>query len=232
MSTDLQNPANEPDKMLALVQSASLTRLLAEAVEKMILSGEIKPGGKLNEMAIAERFGVSRGPLREAFRMLEESGLVRQEKNRGAFVREVDIGEAAEIYEVRAGLDATAGRLLAGKITPAQIEQLRQCGDDMQRAAQDNDVDAFHQIVAMTENACLIDVYRRLVKQLVLFRRRNLLAPRAIPNFADEHSAIVDSLARGDGALAAELLYRHAEGGRQRMLQIHAEDQAGHEAAA
>ncbi len=240
MSTDLQNPANEPDKMLALVQSASLTRLLAEAVEKMILSGEIKPGGKLNEMAIAERFGVSRGPLREAFRMLEESGLVRQEKNRGAFVREVDIGEAAEIYEVRAGLDATAGRLLAGKIAPAQIARLRQYGDDMQRAAQDNDVDAFHhlnlgfhdQIVGMTENACLIDVYRRLVKQLVLFRRRNLLAPRAIPNFADEHSAIVDSLARGDGALAAELLYRHAEGGRQRMLQIHAEDQAGHEDAA
>lgn len=240
MSTDLQNPANEPDKMLALVQSASLTRLLAEAVEKMILSGEIKPGGKLNEMAVAERFGVSRGPLREAFRMLEESGLVRQEKNRGAFVREVDIGEAAEIYEVRAGLDATAGRLLAGKITPVQIERLRQYGDDMQRAAQDNDVDAFHhlnlgfhdQIVGMTENACLIDVYRRLVKQLALFRRRNLLAPRAIPNFADEHSAIVDSLARGDGALAAELLYRHAEGGRQRMLQIHAEDQAGHEDAA
>ena len=240
MPTDLHNPANEPDKMLALVQSASLTRLLAEAVEKMILSGEIKPGGKLNEMAIAERFGVSRGPLREAFRMLEESGLVRQEKNRGAFVREVDIGEAAAIYEVRAGLDATAGRLLAGKITPAQIERLRQYGDDMQRAAQGNDVDAFHrlnlafhdQIVAMTENACLIDVYRRIVKQLALFRRRNLLAPRAIPNFADEHSAIVDSLAQGDGSLAAELLYRHAEGGRQRMLQIHAEDHAGHEDAA
>ena len=240
MPTDLHNPANEPDKMLALVQSASLTRLLAEAVEKMILSGEIKPGGKLNEMAIAERFGVSRGPLREAFRMLEESGLVRQEKNRGAFVREVDIGEAAAIYEVRAGLDATAGRLLAGKITPAQIERLRQYGDDMQRAAQDNDVDGFHrlnlafhdQIVAMTGNACLIDVYRRIVKQLALFRRRNLLAPRAIPNFADEHSAIVDSLAQGDGALAADLLYRHAEGGRQRMLQIHAEDHAGHEDAA
>jgi phosphonate utilization transcriptional regulator len=240
MPTDLQNPANEPDKMLALVQSASLTRLLAEAVEKMILSGEIKPGGKLNEMTIAERFGVSRGPLREAFRMLEESGLVRQEKNRGAFVREVDIAEAAAIYEVRAGLDATAGRLLAGKITPVQIERLRQYGADMQRAAQSNDVDAFHrqnlafhdQIIAMTGNACLIDVYRRIVKQLALFRRRNLLAPRAIPFFADEHSAIVDSLAQGDGVLAADLLYRHAEGGRQRMLQIHAEDHASQESAA
>lgn len=240
MSSDLQNPVSEPDKMLALVQSASLTRLLAEAVEKMILSGEIKPGGKLNEMAIAERFGVSRGPLREAFRMLEESGLVRQEKNRGAFVREVDIGEAAAIYEVRAGLDATAGRLLAGKITPAQVERLRQYGDDMQRAALSNDVDAFHrlnlafhdQVVAMTGNVCLIDVYHRLVKQLALFRRRNLLAPRAIPNFADEHSAIVDSLARGDGALAAELLYRHAEGGRRRMLEIHGEESSRQENAA
>ena len=58
------------------------------------------------------------------------------------------------------------------------------------------------------------------------------MAPRAIPNFADEHSAIVDSLARGDGALAAELLYRHAEGGRRRMLEIHGEESSRQENAA
>ena len=214
------------DSALALVQRTSLTRLVADAVEKLFLSGEMTPGSKLNEVAIAERFGVSRGPLREAFRLLEESGLIRQEKNRGAYVRAIELDEAAEIYDVRAGLDATAGRLLASRILPAQLAELRGLTDAMQAAAVSNDVDAFHalnlgfhdRLIALTENRSLIEVYRRLVKQLALFRRRNLLAPMAIPYFADEHSRIVDYLAAGDAAGCAEAMYQHALGGRARML--------------
>jgi phosphonate utilization transcriptional regulator len=214
------------DSVLALVQRTSLTRLVGEALEKMILAGELPPGSKLNEVALAERLGVSRGPLREAFRTLEENGLIRQEKNRGAYVREIELAEAADIYDVRAGLDATAGRLLAARITPGQLIVLREFAAGMQQAATSNDVDSFHtlnlafhdRIVEMTGNAALLEVYRRLVKQLRLFRRRNLLTPRAIPHFADEHSAIVDYLAAGDGLGAAEALHAHAQGGRQRML--------------
>lgn len=214
------------DAALALLQGTSLTRLMADAVEKMILSGEAAPGSKLNEATIAERFGVSRGPLREAFRLLEECGLIRQEKNRGAYVREIELDEAAEIYELRAGLDATAGRLLAERITPEQIAALRALTDEMQDVARLDDVDRFHalnlafhdKIVAFTGNRSLIAVYLRLVKQLALFRRRNLLAPRAIPHFADEHSAIVDCLAAGDAVASAEALYQHAQGGKARML--------------
>lgn len=214
------------DSVLALVQRTSLTRLVGEALEKMILAGELPPGSKLNEVALAERLGVSRGPLREAFRTLEENGLIRQEKNRGAYVREIDLAEAADIYDVRAGLDATAGRLLAERVTAVQMAVLREFAAGMQRAATANDVDTFHQlnlafhdrIVEMTGNVALIEVYRRLVKQLALFRRRNLLAPRAIPHFADEHSAIVDLIAAGNGSGAAEALHAHARGGRERML--------------
>lgn len=214
------------DSMLALVQRTSLTRLVAEALEQLILTGELAPGVKLNEVALAERLGVSRGPLREAYRTLEESGLIRQAKNRGAYVREVALAEAAQIYEVRAGLDATAGRLLAERITASQCTTLQGLADEMQRAAGDDDVDAFHrlnlafhdQIVTMTGNQPLIDVYRKLVKQLALFHRRNLLAPMATPRFADEHSHIVALLAAGDGAACAEALFAHAQGGRARML--------------
>lgn len=223
MSALLVDPT---DTALTLVQRTSLTRLVAESVEKLILSGELAPGAKLNEAALAERLGVSRGPLREAFRMLEESGLIRQQKNRGAFVREIALDEAADIYDVRAGLDATAGRLLASRITPAQLATLRGMTERMQSAAHTEDIDGFHvlnlhfhdQIVEMTGNGALLEIYRKLVKQLTLFRRRNLFAPMAIPHFADEHSAIVDLLATGDGERCAQALYAHAQGGRQRML--------------
>jgi phosphonate utilization transcriptional regulator len=224
MSEPLADPTGAA---LSLLQGTSLTRLMAEAVEKMILSGEMLPGSKLNEAAIAERFGVSRGPLREAFRLLEECGLIRQEKNRGAFVREIALDEAADIYDVRAGLDATAGRLLASRISGEQLATLRQMADAMQQAAGRDDVDQFHalnlafhdQLIASTGNRALIEAYSRLVKQLALFRRRNLLQPKAIPHFADEHSAIVDCLAAGDAQASAEALYQHALGGKARMLQ-------------
>lgn len=211
--------------VLSLVQSTSLTHLVADSVEELILLGELAPGSKLNEVALAERFGVSRGPLREAFRLLEESGLIYQEKNRGAFVRVVELREAAELYEVRAGLDATAGRLLAGCINPEQLSTLRQLTDQM-KSVDDSDVEQFHilnltfhdHIIAMTGNRTLTDTYRKLAKLLALFRKRNLMAPMAIPHFAQEHSTIVDMLEQRDALGCAEALYAHAQGGRQRML--------------
>lgn len=217
--------AHPTEKTLALVQSTSLTRLVAESIEEMILAGELPPGHKLNEIALAQRFGISRGPLREAFRLLEEGGLIRQEKNRGAHVREIRLSEAADLYEVRAGLDATAGRLLAGRISDEQLRTLREMTEAMKEVPPDA-VDRFHElnlsfhdcIVGMTGNPVLAEQYRRLAKLLALFRRRNLLAPMAIPHFAEEHSAILDLLAARDGPGVAEALFAHAQGGRQRML--------------
>lgn len=214
-----------PEKALAQLQSTSLTRLVAESIEDMILGGELVPGSKLNEMALAQRFGISRGPLREALRTLEESGLVRQEKNRGAHVRKIALTEAADLYDVRAGLDATAGRLLALRLTPEQLHTLRQMTDAM-REVKSADIDRFHElnlsfhdcIVAMTGNQVLVEQYRKLCKLLALFRRRNLLAPMAIPHFAEEHSVIVDRLAARDAAGAAQALFDHAQGGKARML--------------
>src|SRR3989449_11056532 len=95
---------------IALVQSSSLPMLVQKELERMILAGEIAVGAKLNEVALAERLGVSRGPVREAFRALEESGLVDLEKNRGVFVRQLSVEEGDGIYEMRAAVDEWGGR--------------------------------------------------------------------------------------------------------------------------
>ena len=100
-----RSPAPPPPSTIALVQSSSLPALVQKEIERMILAGDFAAGAKLNEAAVAAMLGVSRGPVREAFRALEESGLVRLEKNRGVFVRQISVEEADEIYEVRAAVD-------------------------------------------------------------------------------------------------------------------------------
>src|SRR5262245_54161957 len=89
---------------LALLRDRSLASAAQEEIEKLILSGDLPAGSKIGEAEMALRLGISRGPVREAFRGLEEVGLVRFEKNRGVFVREIDLAEAEQNYVVRGAL--------------------------------------------------------------------------------------------------------------------------------
>src|SRR5205814_5983908 len=110
------------------------TSVVQQEIERAILQGEFEPGSKLIEANLARRLGVSRGPLREAFRMLEEAGLVRTEKNRGVFVRDIPIDEAVEIFDLRAAMDELVGRRLAEHITSPQLKEVRGLVDEMERA--------------------------------------------------------------------------------------------------
>jgi DNA-binding GntR family transcriptional regulator len=133
----------------------------------MILAGELPAGTKLNEASVAELLGVSRGPVREAFRALEESGLVRLEKNRGVFVRQIDIAEADEIYELRALLDDFVGRRVAQSARPDDVQDLRGLIDRMDKAAAKHDLDAYHaanlafhdRLVELAGNTKLLGMY-------------------------------------------------------------------------
>src|SRR5690242_2030758 len=129
---------------ITLLQTSSLTSLVQVELERMILSGELAPGSKLTEVALAARLGVSRGPLREAFRMLEEAGLVRTEKNRGVFVRDIPIEEAVEIFDLRAAMDELVGRKLAASIAPAQLKELKGLVDAMEKAVKAEDTRGYH----------------------------------------------------------------------------------------
>jgi len=210
---------------IALVQANSLPMLVQEELERMILAGELRAGSKLNEAAVADRLGVSRGPVREAFRALEESGLVRLEKNRGVFVRQIALDEADEIYELRAVLDEFVGRRLAQTATPECLRDLRARVARMERAAARGDVDAyvatnleFHdRLVELAGNAKLLVTYRRLVKELHLFRHATLARGGALPVSTREHREIVDRIAARQPAAAGRALYDHAMASRERM---------------
>ena len=90
-----------PELALRIRRTQSLTSLVRQELDRMIENGELQSGDRLNEIALANRLGVSRGPIREAFRGLEQSGLVEVVGDRGVFVRQVELKEVVEIYEVR-----------------------------------------------------------------------------------------------------------------------------------
>lgn len=216
-----------PHPTIALLRSASLSSAAQQEIERMILDGEIAAGSKLTEAWLSERLGVSRGPIREAFRMLEEAGLVRQEKNRGVFVREIPLEEALEIYDLRAAMDELVGRRLAETITPEQMKTMKGLVERLEAAARASDADAYHlanlqfhdTLVEFAGNRKLAGVYRRLVRELALFRRRNLLDETVLPHSAAEHRAILKAIGSGNAEQAGRVMYEHVMESRERALQ-------------
>lgn len=210
---------------LELVQSNSLPMLVAREVERMILAGELSVGERVNESALAARFRVSRGPVREALRGLEESGLLRLEKNRGVFVREISLGEADEIYDLREALDELVGRRLAKRFEQPARTAVHALLDEMDRAAAQGDAASYHMLnlrfhdtlVEATGNAKLIATYRRLIKELHLFRLKGLTAGGGLPVSNDEHRAIVRTIEAGDADAAGKRMREHVRASRKRM---------------
>ena len=209
----------------AVLRTHSLATLAHRELEQMILSGRVPAGGKLNEADVAAQLGVSRGPVREAFRALEETGLVRVEKNRGVFVRQISVEEADEIYDVRASLDEMIGRRVALAADPEHGAALRALIGRMESAVAQSDSSGyyaanieFHDSLArFAGNAKLLEMYRRLVNELSLYRRKTFERGAILPTSVREHRKIVEAIAAGNAELAGKLMRDHALASRARM---------------
>lgn len=227
----LDTPARATSQAtIAVLQSHSLSSAALAEIERMILAGELEPGERLTEVSLAARLGVSRGPLREAFRSLEEAGLVRTEKNRGVFVRALPVEEAMEIFDLRAAMDELVGRRLATSITPAALKEVRGLVEAMEQAVRAKDAPGYHllnlrfhdRLVELAGNGKLTTVYRKLVKELSLFRRLNLAHGWVMPLSVGEHRHIVKAIASGNAAAAGQAMYEHTMESKERTLRHHA----------
>ena len=213
------------DHPIALIRHNSLPTLVERELERMILAGDLPAGSQLRENEVASMLGVSRGPLREAFRALEGSGLVRLEKNRGVFVRQIGIDEADQIFELRAVLDEFAGRRAAQNATPTETGELRSLVDRMEDAVARGDIDGYHaanvafhdRIVELAGNPKLTLMYRRLVNELHLHRRAALGQAGILPVSMREHRMIVEHIAQRQPAAAGRALHDHAMASRERV---------------
>lgn len=216
----------KPLDSLTILKHQSLPDLVQERLETMILEGALLPGAQLREVNLAVLLGISRGPIREAFRGLEEKGLVQVVKNCGVFVRTLALEEADQIYEVRIVLEAMVGQKVAAIINAEGLAELETILEHMSGAAGAGDITRytalnlkFHDTLArLSGNPKLHETYRRLVSELSLFRRQTYVHDESsMPRSLEEHRNIHAALAARKPALAAELLQQHAADSRARL---------------
>lgn len=222
---------------LEIVRTRSLASLLAQEVERMILSGALPAGERLNEQQLATRLGVSRGPLREALRGLEKSGLVVAVRNQGVYVRQVSAEEALEIWDLRAAVTGLACARLAEAGTPAQLAALRDLVKRMEAARRADDPPAYFAANIEFHAALLAGgggprmrrLYDELEKELYLFRRRALVEPENMRESNAEHAAVVRAIAARDPAAARAAGEAHIAGGKRRFRATDKSDTTGGE---
>ena len=190
---------------------------IAEELEELIFDGTFADGDRLDEVRLAEQFGVSRTPLREAFQRLALSGLVQLIPRRGAFVRQPGPVELMEMFDVMAELEAVCGRLAAKRLSAQALDALNDANAKCQAAVDAQDSDAyyvenerFHRILYRESgNGFLEQEACKLHKRLKPFRRQQLRFRGRLAQSMDEHKAVVQALVRGDGEAAANALRDH-----------------------
>lgn len=197
-----------------------------------ILSARIPPGTVLQEVPLAASLGVSRGPLREALGDLAAEGLVTITPRRGAVVSTLTKRDFLEAYQVREALEVMAVRLAVPRLTTEGFGVLERAQAAMTRAAAEGDFTgffdgnvAFHEAwVEASGNAKLLDVYRRLMAQLVVYRRPSAFLRGGLDQSLREHEAIIDAARAGDAERASTLMLQHIEVPQRRLANLTEEE--------
>lgn len=213
-------------RLQSLSEAGTLSDRLCEQLKTAIVRGELAQGAKLNEPALAARYGVSRGPLREALRHLEGLGLVVHVPHAGARVITLTRAEVLQIYHVREALEGMAARLAAELMTAAEVEELRsllaqharRIAADGGRAyfQQEGDTDFHDRIACASGNPGLAQMLRgELYHRLRMYRYQSSQQSARPAKALQEHSQIVDAIAEHDGELAETLMRRHIQRARR-----------------
>lgn len=211
-----------------IATAEGLSRSIAEQLKQAIYAGEFKAGDRLNEAALALRMGTSRGPIREAIRILTGTGLVTPVVNRGVFVRKVSIQEMLEIYDLRALVFGFAAGRACEHVTDEHRQQFEALLDGMDRAAQAGDSGLYYElnvqfhgmILALSNSGRAHQLYDSYVKELHLYRRQNFNAPGNMRRSNVEHRKIFEAISKGNAAKAKQYAEEHIQAGRQRLLAL------------
>jgi DNA-binding GntR family transcriptional regulator len=207
------------------IENRTLWERVHEYLRDEILADRLPPGTELQEAALAEALGVSRGPVREALGRLSAEGLVTIRPRNGAVVRSFSKEEFIEAYQVREALETFAIRLAVPRLTTADIQTLHVLIEQMAAQAEVGNVKgffetnaAFHDtLVKASGNRQLWDLYHRVARQMGRYQMRSLALRGNLQQSVVEHRAILDAAKEGDVERAAQLLSEHIRIPQQRL---------------
>ncbi|MFD2183296.1 GntR family transcriptional regulator [Rhodoplanes azumiensis] len=195
----------------------TLTEILRRELEEAIVKGTLAPGDRLEENDIAQRYGVSRTPVREAFRLLGADGLVEQKSRQGVVVRKISIATLLEMFQVMAELEGLCARLAARRIAPARLRDLEAIHARLTAAGHESDVERFyavnqefHELIYdAARNGFLAEQVRQLRNRVAPFRRRVTYKPHRFDKTLVEHEAVLAAIRAHDADRADVLMRDH-----------------------
>ena len=203
---------------MRLKRHQTLREQIVSSLRDSIIKGELNPGQKPTEPELAEKLGISRTPIREAFRQLESEGFLTVIPRRGAVVSRITKKEIGDFYDLKSLLEGYSARIAAEKITEKGIEKLRKINEQLVVLAEKDDVDAFfskndefhNTFISYCGNEKLLEFHKHLVQRFMRFRLGALSVPGRLQLSVKQHRNIIKALAENDGPLAETLVLEHA----------------------
>ena len=203
-----------------------LREVVSSALRQAIKEGVLKPGERLMEIQLADELGVSRTPIREAIRQLEQEGFVVMVPRRGTYVADISLKDIAQVFEIRSALEELSAGLAAERITPDELESLErilvEINEFIDKGEFDKIVDAdirFHDILYhASRNTRLVDILHNLREQMLRFRSVSMHYPGRLAATWEEHRQMVENIANHNSAMARKVAKKHMENSEKTLL--------------
>ena len=198
---------------------SALYEQVAEQLRQRIFQHELAPGAWIDELKLAEEYGISRTPLREALKVLAAEGLVTMKVRRGAYVTEVSPKDIADVYHLLSLLEADAAKVVADTASDEQLAALRETHQQLVDNTDDADRffelnESFHmQILDYADNRWRDQLVADLRKVMKLNRHKSLFKQGRIKDSLAEHEAIMSALLQRNGDMAATAVREHFSNG-------------------
>jgi DNA-binding GntR family transcriptional regulator len=206
----------------------ALYQEVAERLRQRIFAHELKPGTWVDEQALAEQYGISRTPLREALKVLASEGLVTLKPRRGCYVTEISERDLDEIFTVMALLEGQCARSAAERAGSPELAELQRIHTRLEDAARANDINGFfeanqafhHAVQTIADNHWLQHVIEDLRKVIKLSRHHSLFGEGRLEQSLAEHRAILAALVARDPDRSEQCMRKHIESGRAALARI------------
>ena len=212
---------------MAQIKFTSLADAVFDKIEKDILTGVYKKGDVLTELELSNALSVSRTPIREAIRRLEQDNLIK-ESGKGHIVLGVSEQDIIDIYDIRLKIEGYAAFLCAQKITKEKLEEMREVVDLLEFYTQKNVTDkikgadsAFHELIYENSGSEIYNcILSSLHKKIQKIRSVSVSDPIRADKAVVEHRAIFDAIEKGDGEMAEKLMIEHINNAKNNILKI------------